>query len=47
MVHTGVLNVAERMTTWAEKVEAGAASGERAPMQEIEIWSHAIHLAVT
>lgn len=27
------------MTTWAEKVEAGAASGERAPMQEIEIWS--------
>ena len=35
----GVNNVAQRMYTWAKAVADGAASGERAPMQEIEVWT--------
>jgi hypothetical protein len=35
----GILNVAERMYTWAKGVADGAATGEEAPLQEIEVWS--------
>ena len=35
----GVHNVAQRMYTWAKKIEEGAASGAVAPEQEVEVWS--------